>query len=36
MLDYEASPDAGGGIAFHVREEYTGLLLGLIWRSMGG
>ena len=31
---YELSPAAGGGTAFHVREEYTGPLLGLIWRSM--
>jgi hypothetical protein len=31
---YELSPGAGGGTAFHVREEYTGPLLGLIWRSM--
>jgi hypothetical protein len=31
---YELSPDADGGTAFHVREEYTGPLLGLIWRSM--
>ncbi len=28
------SPVAGGGTAFHVHEEYTGPLLGLIWRSM--
>jgi hypothetical protein len=28
------SPDGDGGTAFHMREEYTGLLLGLIWRSM--
>jgi hypothetical protein len=31
---YELTPAAGGGIAFRVREEYTGPLLGLIWRSM--
>ena len=31
---YTLSPDAGGGTAFHLREEYTGPLLGLIWRSM--
>ena len=24
----------GGGTAFHVHEEYTGPLLGLIWWSM--
>ena len=29
-----ASPDGTGGTAFRVREEYTGPLLGLIWRSM--
>jgi len=31
---FEVSPDGNGGTAFHVREEYTGPLLGLIWRSM--
>jgi uncharacterized protein YndB with AHSA1/START domain len=31
---YVLSPDAAGGTAFHMREEYTGPLLGLIWRSM--
>jgi hypothetical protein len=31
---YELSQAEGGGTAFHVREEYTGPLLGLIWRSM--
>lgn len=31
---YEVSPGADGGTAFRVREEYTGPLLGLIWRSM--
>ncbi len=31
---HEVSPDADGGTAFRVREEYTGPLLGLIWRSM--
>jgi hypothetical protein len=31
---YEVSPDPAGGTAFRVREEYTGPLLGLIWRSM--
>ena len=31
---YELSPATGGGTTFHVREEYTGPLLGLIWRSM--
>jgi len=40
MRYYEASSvtaadaEADGGSAFHVREEYTGPLLGLIWRSM--
>ena len=31
---YELSPDADGGTVFRVREEYTGPLLGVIWRSM--
>lgn len=31
---YALSADPGGGTRFEVREEYTGLLLGLIWRSM--
>jgi uncharacterized protein YndB with AHSA1/START domain len=31
---YTLSPDGSGGTAFHLREEYTGPLLGLIWRSM--
>jgi uncharacterized protein YndB with AHSA1/START domain len=31
---YSVSADGSGGTAFHVREEYTGLLLGMIWRSM--
>ena len=31
---FEVSPDGAGGTAFHVREEYSGPLLGLIWRSM--
>jgi uncharacterized protein YndB with AHSA1/START domain len=31
---YTLSPDAVGGTDFHMREEYTGPLLGLIWRSM--
>jgi uncharacterized protein YndB with AHSA1/START domain len=31
---FDLSPDAAGGTVFHLREEYTGLLLGLIWRSM--
>jgi hypothetical protein len=31
---YELAPAAGGGTAFHVREEYAGPLLGLFWRSM--
>lgn len=30
---YTLSPNAGG-TAFHLREEYTGPLLRLIWRSM--
>lgn len=31
---YKLSPATDGGTAFHMREEYTGPLLGLIWRSM--
>jgi uncharacterized protein YndB with AHSA1/START domain len=31
---YDLSPEPDGGTTFHVREEYTGPLLGLIWRSM--
>jgi hypothetical protein len=31
---FEVLPDGNGGTAFHVREEYTGPLLRLIWRSM--
>jgi uncharacterized protein YndB with AHSA1/START domain len=31
---YRLSPDVAGGTLFHLREEYTGPLLGLIWRSM--
>jgi hypothetical protein len=31
---YEVSGDAGGQVAFRMREEYSGPLLPLIWRSM--
>ena len=31
---FEVSPDGTGGTAFRVREEYTGPLVGLVWRSM--
>jgi hypothetical protein len=31
---YEVSGDAGGQVAFRIREEYSGPLLPLIWRSM--
>ncbi len=31
---YEVSNGASGQVEFRVREEYTGLLLPLIWRSM--
>ncbi len=31
---YQLSPDASGRTTFHMREEYTGPLVGLIWRSM--
>ena len=30
---YTLTPD-GSGTVFHMREEYTGPMLGLIWRSM--
>jgi hypothetical protein len=31
---FQVSPDGTGGTAFGVRGEYTGPLVGLIWRSM--
>jgi len=31
---FTLSSRGGGGTEFHLREEYTGPLLGLIWRSM--
>ena len=31
---YEVSPGSDGLVTFHMREEYTGPLLPLIWRSM--
>jgi hypothetical protein len=31
---YNLSPDSDGTTTFLMREEYTGLLLPLIWRSM--
>ena len=31
---YQVSPSAEGGVTFHMREEYTGPLLPLVWRSM--
>jgi hypothetical protein len=31
---FELTADGAGTTAFRVREEYTGPLLGLIWRSM--
>jgi hypothetical protein len=31
---FEVSSEGDGGTAFRVREEYSGPLLGLIWRSM--
>lgn len=31
---YRLSPDEAGGTLFRMREEYTGPLLGLIWRTM--
>lgn len=31
---YSLAPLAGGGTAFKMREEYTGPLLGMIWKSI--
>lgn len=31
---YTLDPDATGGTNFHMREEYTGPLLGMIWKSI--
>jgi hypothetical protein len=31
---FEISAASGGGTSFRVREEYSGPLVGLIWRSM--
>jgi len=31
---YTLTPDGAGGTTFSLREEFTGPLLGLIWRSM--
>ncbi len=31
---YTLDPDAAGGTSFHMREEYTGPLLGMIWKSI--
>jgi hypothetical protein len=31
---FTLSPGSDGITAFHVREEYTGPLLGMIWKSM--
>jgi uncharacterized protein YndB with AHSA1/START domain len=31
---YSLSANADGATVFHLREEYTGLLLGLIWKSI--
>jgi hypothetical protein len=31
---YQVSPGTDGQVTFHMREEYTGPLLPLIWRSM--
>lgn len=33
VRSYTLTP-SGGGTTFRVREEYTGPLLGLVWRSM--
>jgi hypothetical protein len=31
---YSLAPDGAGGTSFAVREEFTGPLLGLVWRTM--
>ena len=31
---YSLSAEPGGGTGFHLREEYTGPMLALMWRSM--
>lgn len=31
---YSLTPDVTAGTAFHVREEYSGSMLGLIWPRM--
>jgi uncharacterized protein YndB with AHSA1/START domain len=31
---YTLEPDGGGGTRFHMREEYTGPLLGMMWGSI--
>ena len=31
---YTLDPDVSGGTNFHMREEYTGPLLGMIWGSI--
>jgi len=31
---FTLTPDSGGRTRFHVREEYTGPLLSMIWKSM--
>ncbi|NNC41489.1 MAG: SRPBCC domain-containing protein [Acidimicrobiia bacterium] len=34
VRSYTLEPEAGGGTRFHMREEYTGPLLRMIWKSM--
>lgn len=31
---YTLTPDTNGGTRFHLREEYTGPLVGAMWRTM--
>jgi len=31
---YTLEPDAAGGTSFRMREEYTGPLLGMMWKSI--
>jgi hypothetical protein len=35
MLDVDTlTPEDGGATRFHMREEYTGPMLGMIWKSI--
>ncbi|MBA3629961.1 MAG: hypothetical protein H0W55_09865 [Actinobacteria bacterium] len=34
VRNFALAPEGNGGTKFHMREEYTGPLLPMIWRSM--